>query len=307
MKKGSPRVSIITIFLNAGSYLEEAIGSVLAQSFTDWELLLVDDGSTDQSSRLAGDYARAHPGRITVLEHEARQNRGMPASRDLGLAHSRGELIALLDADDVWLPDRLAAHVSVFDSQDRVGMVYGPSRYWHSWSTAAARQDFTQRLGVEPNRLIEPPELLLDFLSGKAPTPCPSAVLLRRAAVEQVGGFAREMTGFYQVYEDQAFFFKLCLQWPVFVLDRQLDLYRRHPDSCYSQARSSGKKHLARQHYLEFALEHLHGLGFRAPEVDRELRRQLWKCRHPRLWELHRKPRRLLRKAGHFLGGLRKQ
>jgi glycosyltransferase involved in cell wall biosynthesis len=79
-----PLVSVVVIFLNAADFIEEAIESVIAQTFADWELLLVDDGSTDASTGIAKAYAARHPGRVFYLTHEGRENRGMSASRNLG-------------------------------------------------------------------------------------------------------------------------------------------------------------------------------------------------------------------------------
>ena len=79
----APLVSVITIFLNANRFIREAIESVLAQDFTDFELILVDDGSTDGSSALACGYAEKFPDKISYLEHANHSNRGMSASRNL--------------------------------------------------------------------------------------------------------------------------------------------------------------------------------------------------------------------------------
>src|SRR5438874_6806278 len=108
-----PLVSVIIIFLNGGDYLEEAIASVLAQTYENWELWLVDDGSTDSGTALAKTYHGRYPGKVNYLEHVGHQNRGMSASRNLGIAHARGELLAFLDADDVWRPDKLAHQVAL--------------------------------------------------------------------------------------------------------------------------------------------------------------------------------------------------
>ena len=85
----SPEISCLTIFLNPGRFFETALESVLAQSFSDWELLLVDDGSTDGSTEIAKEYAARYPERIRYLEHPEHANRGMSASRNLGIRHTR--------------------------------------------------------------------------------------------------------------------------------------------------------------------------------------------------------------------------
>src|SRR5437868_4835588 len=106
--QSSSKVSVIVSFLNAQKFLGEAIESVFAQTFRSWELLLVDDGSTDASSGLALQYVTQRPERVRYFEHEAHRNLGLPASRNVGMREARGEYVALLDADDVWLPRKLA-------------------------------------------------------------------------------------------------------------------------------------------------------------------------------------------------------
>ena len=103
----SENVSVMIIFLNEERFLEEAIASVLAQSYSDWELLLVYYGSSDRSSHIAADWAARMPDRIRYLQHDSHANLGMSASRNLGLREATGHYIAFLDADDVWLPAKL--------------------------------------------------------------------------------------------------------------------------------------------------------------------------------------------------------
>src|SRR5688572_9625007 len=97
-----PLVSAITIVLNGEKYIEVAIASVRAQTYDRWELLLVDDGSTDSSTQISKEYTKRYPEKIRYLEHDGHANRGMSASRNLGVAHARGQFVAFLDSDDVW-------------------------------------------------------------------------------------------------------------------------------------------------------------------------------------------------------------
>src|SRR5262245_49569485 len=99
-----PLVSVIMIFLNAERFFLEAIESVFAQTYSNWELLLIDDGSTDGSTEIALRYAKNSPEKVRYFEHNGHCNRGTAASRNLGLSQARGDYIAQLDADDVWFP-----------------------------------------------------------------------------------------------------------------------------------------------------------------------------------------------------------
>ncbi len=113
-----PLVSIVLIFFNEAQFITEAIESVLAQSEGGWELLLVDDGSTDESSKIAQTYAQQYgagnsaeseqSGGIRYLTHPNHENRGMSATRNLGLQQAKGKYITFLDADDIWMPNKLA-------------------------------------------------------------------------------------------------------------------------------------------------------------------------------------------------------
>src|SRR5918993_1644792 len=120
-----PLVSVIIIFFNTEEFLQEAIESVLAQRYGNWELLLVDDGSTDGSTAVALEYAERHPSDVLYLEHFGHQNQGPSASRNLGLSYARGEYVAFLDSDDVWLPYKLEEQVAILDAQPEAAALYG--------------------------------------------------------------------------------------------------------------------------------------------------------------------------------------
>jgi glycosyltransferase involved in cell wall biosynthesis len=235
----APLVSAIIIFLNAGKFLAEAVESVFAQTYQDWELLLVDDGSSDGSSALALKYASEHPGRVRCLEHANHANRGMSASRNLGIANARGEYVAFLDADDVWLPHKLAEQVDLLQRHPRAMMIYGRTEIWHSWTGLPedSGRDFTYDLGVPADSLIEPPRLLILLLQNEAQTPTTCNVMIRRELFEQTGGFVEAFGG---LFEDQAFFAKACLKAPVYVAGTRWARYRQHPESCCARAASDG-------------------------------------------------------------------
>jgi glycosyltransferase involved in cell wall biosynthesis len=250
----TPLVSAIIIFWNGEKYLQEAIDSVLSQTYDAWELLLVDDGSTDGSTRIAKLMAAAHPAKVRYLEHEGHANRGMSASRNLGIRHAKGEFVALLDADDVWLPEKLTRQVPILESRPDVGMLYGPTQYWHSWTGAADDQqrDDTPDLGVPLDTQFAPAELMtLVYPLGPAPAPCLCSLLIRRDLLQRVGGFEESFVCFY---EDQAFLTKVYLSESVYVSSGCWDRYRIHPDSCSATVERSGQ-------YEEFRTAFLTWLG----------------------------------------------
>jgi teichuronic acid biosynthesis glycosyltransferase TuaG len=110
----SPRVSVITPVWNAAATLGETVTSVQAQSVVDWEMLIVDDGSTDGSRALAERFAAADP-RIRLLD--SAENRGPAAARNAGIRAAHGRFIAFLDADDRWRPEKLARQLAVMEGE----------------------------------------------------------------------------------------------------------------------------------------------------------------------------------------------
>jgi len=233
--KGKPLVSVIMIFLNAEQFIEEAIESVFAQTYKNWELLLVDDGSNDGSPTIAKRYSEKYPEKVRYLEHDGHQNRGKSASRNLGVNNSSGKYIALLDADDVFLPEKLEQQVEILESIPEAAMLYGRTHHWYSWtgSTRDARLDYLQKLAVLPNTLAMPPTLLIRYLEDPHKYPCTCSILIRKDVFEDVGGFEET---FRDLYDDVVFFVKIFLKAPVFVADACWSKYRLHPAERFSRS-----------------------------------------------------------------------
>lgn len=278
----SPGVSVIVIFLNAGRFIAEAIASVFAQTYQDWELLLVDDGSSDASGQIARACAEQHPTKVRYLEHADHQNRGMSASRNLGIQHAMGKYVAFLDADDVWFPQKLEEQVAVMAARPEAAMVYGASQYWHSWTKHSQDidRDYIPTLGVAANTLVHSPLLLTLVLESKAPTPCPSDILLRREIVNRVGGFEEEFNG---MFEDQAFLAKVYLHAPVFVAGNCWDRYRQHENSCVAVVTETGRKYKAGLFYLDWLEKYLRREGIDERDVWEALRTKKRRYRYPKV------------------------
>ena len=172
-----PRVSAIVPLYNAERFLAQTLDSALAQTMRELEIIIVDDGSTDSSPALADGYAARHPGVVRVI-HQA--NQGLCNARNAALAVARGEYIALLDADDIWLPHHLADCIAEFERHPDVALVHADiehidgdgrslghsERHWDRYDSDAFVTLFLRR------------EHIL----------CPTAVF-RRQAVERVGNF----------------------------------------------------------------------------------------------------------------------
>jgi len=271
-------VSVVMVFLNEERFLQEAIDSVFAQSYDNWEMLLVDDGSTDKSSEIALGYAERYSEKMLYLEHDGHRNRGTSASRNLAIRNAKGEYIAFLDADDVWLPCILEQQVAIMDSQPEAALVCGQTLWWYSWTgnPMDVQRDFVQQLDVPLNTLVKPPALLILFLQNEWASLCD--ILVRRAEVEAVGGCEESFRG---MYDDQAFHAKLCLSLPVFVSSECWYRYRQHPQSCVALSHRMNKTYSARRTFLNWLEDYLSKQGVKDSEVWKVLQKELWPFRHP--------------------------
>lgn len=280
----APTVSVVLIFYNDERFLPEAVASVFDQTYTDWELILADDGSTDGSSTFARRCAAEHPDRVVYVDHVDHTNRGPSATRNLGVRVSRGRYVAVLDSDDVWEPDKLREQVAVLEANPGVGLVVGASRYWWGWAgEEAAGRDRVMAIGADPDRAHPPPDLALQLYPlGRGVSPCPSSWLLRRDLIDRVGGWEEHLP---PVYEDQGFLGKAYLVAPVWVSSRCWDRYRRHPGQLVSVTDDDGYR-AARRTYLTWYEDRLRRVGVADRRLWRALRRAWWPYRHPRLAEL---------------------
>lgn len=274
-----PRVSAILVFFNDARFLGEAIESVLAQTFDDWELLLVDDGSTDGSPEIADQYVLQQPGKIRYLDHPGHANRGISATRNLGLQSSTGEFVALLDSDDVWLPGKLAAQVAILDEHPAVAMTYCRSLYWWSWDRQAKGEDGLLPAGVPEDCVIAPPGLLPLLVSNQAAPALPCSLMFRTAVARQVGGFEESFPG---LYEDQVFTSKIAAEYPIWASQECWVKYRQHPESISAANRGVGQTRMAvaRVRYLEWLGKFLTSISMEDDHVWREWRRQSWMYQH---------------------------
>ena len=279
--ESGPLVSAVIIFLNAEQFIAEAIESVLAQTYTAIELLLVDDGSSDGSTEIARRYAAQSPDRIRVLEHPGHANRGMSASRNLGVEQSRGDYIAFLDADDVWLPMKTEQQIAIFREHPELGMVYGRTQIWYSWDAGqAAERDFFYGLGVVADAIHPHPSLLGNLIENRHQSPTTCNAMISRRAFDQVGGFEPR---FRSMYEDQVFFSKLYLSFATYVSESYWARYRQHGGNTGNHF-SEETYFRDRADLIEFVYRYSRRPGFSPDERTQALiRRDRWRSRNPLL------------------------
>src|SRR5262245_58991929 len=121
-----PRVSILIPLFDGEAFIGESLASVRAQTVEDWEAIVVDDGSSDGGAAIAAE-AAARDARIRLLRQA---NAHTQAARNTALAAARGEWIALLDQDDVWLPEKLARQLDLAARQPRANLLFTETRHW---------------------------------------------------------------------------------------------------------------------------------------------------------------------------------
>ena len=298
-----PLVSVVIIFLNGEKYIAEAIESVLGQTHENWELILVDDGTTDGATAIAKRYAESYSGKIVYTEHPNHENRGMSASRNAGVALAKGEFVAFLDADDIWLPKRLQRHIELMQRHPDAAISMSPTLLWSSWNEdrRAARKpwltaDIVHSLYLPPEQVFQPPELATHFLSVHGlGVPGICSLLIKREAILAVGGSEDQ---FRRLYEDQVLLFKIMLNFPAVVLDEVLDHYRQHPESACRQDGGMKGDALARPVFLEWLQDYMIRQCITDPALWRAFRGEMWRFDSPRIWKLANLPNAIINRWG---------
>lgn len=217
MSNPTPEFSIVMPAYNAEAYISAAIQSVTAQTLNSWELLVVDDGSTDATNYLVALFAGRHA-RIRLLRGE---HRGCAAARNLGIAQARGRFVAFLDADDLWLPEKLERHRRHFDSDPRLGLSFTRARYM------TQSGDPTRVISSAPTHGLG----VADFLYENATT-TPSTLAVRRTLLEAAGGFDETL----KAAEDLEWIIRVLLRTGCRIegIDQPLALYRSNAEGLSS-------------------------------------------------------------------------
>ena len=274
-----PLISVILCFFNEERFIREAVESVLSQDYKNWELLLVDDGSSDGSFAIAQQFESAYPEKITCLQHPGHVNKGLSASRNLGIKSASGTYVAFIDADDTWLPRKLSSQLNIFRTHPKVTVVLESSNYWKSWMNPMDA-DIVIPVGAKAG-VYSPPDLMLKLYPlGTGAAPCPSGIMVRTEVLRRCQ-FEESFRGIYQMYEDQAFLCKVYLKETVYVSAACHNNYRQRPASLVSSVHHSGKYHLVRSYYLRWFGEYLKHQPIDFKKVEELLDRALLPYNRP--------------------------
>ncbi|MFZ5571082.1 MAG: glycosyltransferase family 2 protein [Thermodesulfobacteriota bacterium] len=194
-----PLVSVIVPTFNRAGMVVRAVESVLAQTFRDMELIVVDDGSTDET-RLA--LSRMQPG----FRVHYQENQGVSAARNRGVALSTGRFLAFLDSDDLWLPEKLFRQVAFFEDHPEA-MICQTEEVW----IRRGKRVNPKNRHRKPSGMIFFPSLSLCLVS-------PSAVMLKRELFEEMGGFDETLPA----CEDYDLWLRIGCRYPIYLLDEPL-------------------------------------------------------------------------------------
>ncbi|MBC8393906.1 MAG: glycosyltransferase [Deltaproteobacteria bacterium] len=200
---GTPIVSVIIPTFNRGWIIREAIDSVLNQAFGNFELIVVDDGSTDNTL----DILTAYKNRITLIKQ---RNRGVSAARNRGMDAASGRFIAFLDSDDLWLPQKLNRQIEFFDSNPDALICQTEE----TWIRVGVRVNPGKR-HRKVSGLIFEPSLHLCLVS-------PSAVMIKRPLLDEVGFFDESLPA----CEDYDMWLRVGYKHPIFLIDTPLIIKR---------------------------------------------------------------------------------
>lgn len=203
-------VTAIIPCYNHGRYLADAVESALAQTYVDVEVVVVNDGSTDDTSAVASRFEE----RIRYMEHA---NRGLCASRNRAIGETDGEYVAFLDADDRWHPEKLARQVPLLEADEEVGLVHTDG-----WTFTGETVGPPIMGGVDPTTISG--RLFERLLLGN-PILVPS-VVVRRRCLEEVGPFDEALGG----CGDWDLWLRVCRRWKAAYVPEPLVYYRRHAE-----------------------------------------------------------------------------
>ena len=236
----APLVSVIVAARDAGSTLADTLESVRRQTVTDLEVIVIDDGSTDDT---VARVARVTDPRITLASFPGA---GISTARNRGIARARGAYLSFLDADDLWTPDKLERQLEALRRRADAGVAYS----WTCEIDSAGRP-----LGPQPPVRHEGDvyaQMLLAFFLGSG-----SNALLRRAVIETVGQFDPGLQG----VEDWEYFLRVAARWPFVVVPRYQILCRQTPHSLSSHAEMMREQSLrVAERAFAAAPAHLQGL-----------------------------------------------
>jgi glycosyltransferase involved in cell wall biosynthesis len=202
-----PTVSVIIPTYNYGRFIDESLKSVFDQTFQDFEIIVIDDGSSDDTAQRLESYG-------SRIRYFRQQQKGPAAARNLGIRESKGEYIAFLDADDLWYPTKLEKQLKLFGTNPRLGMVLTDNSLFDD---NGIYKDYVNKKGY----LFTGDVVSNIFLRSGVVTP---TVMVRRRVFEKVGMFEENL----YIAEDDNMWIRIAIEYEVDIVDESLAQIRDH-------------------------------------------------------------------------------
>jgi glycosyltransferase involved in cell wall biosynthesis len=202
-----PTVSVIIPTYQRAHWVSEAIESVLAQTYKDYDIIVVNDGSTDNTAEVLNQFQN----KIKIIEQE---NKGNSVARNIAIQNSQGQYIAFLDDDDRWMPNKLEKQIALLESNSKIGLSYSDMFFFND------KEVFLELRGKkQPINLGRISWML--FLFGNS-VPLASSVVVRREALDEIGLFDESLLR----CEDYDLWLRISEKWLLYYLDEPLTMYR---------------------------------------------------------------------------------
>ncbi len=227
----TPSVSVIIPTYNRRAYVQEAIESVLAQTYTDYEIIVIDDGSTDGTAEaLREQYGDR-------IRYEWQENQGVSAARNHGIELACGKYIAFLDSDDLWCPEKLEKQIAYLERHPSTGMVFSEAWVIDSKGTLVSTSKLNEAISAE--------SLSLESLCYENHINVPSSVVVDKGIIETAGGFDHSMSQ----GEDYDLFLRARVHTSVGIVREPLTAYRVHSEGASNPSSQVAERRL-RAHLL---------------------------------------------------------
>lgn len=206
----SPLISVVIPVYNGSNYMREAVESVLAQTYTNYEILLIDDGSKDNTWEIIQEYVQKYPDKIRGFHKE---NGGVSTALNLGIAEMKGEWFAWLSHDDLWLPEKLEKQVAFMNLCPSGGLYYSGYYYINETGDILEAKDGA----FFPSSINVAVLLGKNYING-------ITVLIRKDCLDAVGGFDTQ----YRCVQDWDLWIKIALKYDIYLLPEKLAKNRLH-------------------------------------------------------------------------------
>jgi len=218
-----PKVTVIIPTYNCARYLPEAIDSVLNQTYKDFEIIVVDDGSKDNTQEIVSQYIEKYPNKIIYFYQN---NQGPAEARNKGIKEAKGQYLAFLDSDDTWFPEKLVKQIRILNDNPGIDLVYASGL----------------TIDINGNILGKKPEVpvrnVYDFLrDGRIPN---MTVVIRKKCLEEVGLFDPTL----KVGEDTDLWIRICSKFNCYYIDDPLAFFKKHDFNISTNLENMHKGHI---------------------------------------------------------------